>query len=659
MNEIDALARLAEAMGVYTRYTDGLGDPVTVAPETLVRVCAALGAPIERPADAREALRSVEADRPAGEGGLLPPVIVAWDGALPDLAIPEPESIEAELLLENGGRLPLKREGTRLAAGDRLPAGYHRLRVENSELREPVTVIAAPEDAWRAPGSHRSWGVAAQLAALRSARSRSLGDLRDLESLSRWVIDRGGDLVMLLPLLPTFNREPAEPSPYAAVSRLFWSELILDLEDAHRPAERPETLDVTRADAEVRAALAGVPAPDPALLDDELLRYARFRGAQARLGRNWRDWPAEVRAGAPRPEHVDSDEERFHLVAQTLVRRQLDALRQRLEDDGMRLGLDLAVGIHPDGYDVWSRQGLFAPGMSVGAPPDAGFPSGQDWGFPPVLPEASRREGHRYLAASIAHQAALAGVLRVDHIMALTRLYWIPHGFPKDQGTYVTYPQDELFALLTLESHRHRCEIVGENLGTVPPQIEEALPRHRIRRMYLAQFEAGRAAKPPGRRGGETPDRRIAPPADDEMALVGTHDTPTLAGWLAGVDIEERVRHGLLAADKAPLVRRARGRAARKLAARLGCDPSEVRALLGELLEWLGASESPLVVPWLEDLWLEERGVNLPGTTSSERPNWQRPMRPLLDEILTDPAIGEFIERLERARRTADANLAE
>ncbi len=434
MNEIDALERLAKALGVYTRYTDGLGDPVTVAPETLVRVCAALGAAIERPADAPEALSRVE----TGETGFLPPVLVAWDGVLPHVAIPETDSVEAELLLEEGGSMALERHDDQFRADPGLPPGYHRLTVETSGVRETATVISAPEDAWRAAGARRSWGVAAHLAALRSARSRALGDLRDLESLSRWVIDRGGGLAMLLPLLPTFNTEPAEPSPYAAVSRLFWSELILDLGDSHRPADPPETLDVTRADAEVRAALAGVPTPEPAHLDDELIRYARFRGAQVRLGRNWRDWPAEARAGAPRPEHVDVDEERFHLVAQAMVRRQLDALGRRLEDDGLRLGLDLAVGVHPDGYDLWSRQGLFAKGMSVGAPPDAGFPSGQDWGFPPVLPEASRREGHRYLAASIAHQAALAGVLRVDHIMALTRLYSIPHGFRKDQGTYVS-----------------------------------------------------------------------------------------------------------------------------------------------------------------------------------------------------------------------------
>jgi len=608
-------------MGVHTRYTDGLGKRVSVAPETLVRVCAAMGASITRAGDAVEALRARRATK---NTGLVPPVLVAWDGALPPLAI----SKHAAMHLENGDVAPLESP---------LPFGYHRLSVEASGRRETCTVIAAPVQAWRRPGSHRSWGVGTQLAALRSARSRSVGDLQDLETLCGWVRKRGGDLVTVLPLLPTFNETPPEPSPYSPVSRLFWSELILDLGNAHRPSARPTTLDVTRADAEVREALAGHPMPQPSLEDEELVRYARFRGAQAKLGRNWRAWPSQARAGTLETDQVDSEVERYHLVAQTQVRRQLHDLRRRLEHDGFRLGLDLAVGVHPDGYDPWSRQTLFGEGMSVGAPPDEGFPSGQDWGFAPVLPESSRREGHRYLAASIGLQAGLAGVLRVDHIMAWTRLYWIPHGFGLHEGTYVSYPAEELFAILALESDCNRCEVVGENLGTVPPEIDEALPRHRIWGMYLAQFEASKG-----------PD--IAPPAAVDAALVGTHDTPTFAGWLAGTDIAERVRYGLLAKQAVPGVREERARATQALAKRLGRRVVEPLAFLAELLAWLGRSDTPLVVPWLEDLWLEDISVNLPGTRSSARPNWQRPMRRLLDEIFADPEVDGLLRRLHSAR---------
>ena len=642
MDELAPLHSLAHSMGVQTTFVDGLHRQVEVAPETLVQVCASLGAPIIRPEEASAALLAHERAR---SDRFIPPVLVAWDGTLTPLRFAGDHPLEAELTLEDGTDFPLAVLRSELKLEGTLPMGYHRLTVACGDRSADSTIIAAPERSWRSAESDRSWGLGTHLAALRSSRSRSLGDLADLEFLCRWVGARGGDLVTVLPLLPTFNGPPPEPSPYSPVSRLFWSELILDLGSAHRPTDSPERLDVSRADAEVRAALEGRGAPDASKLDPELLRYARFRGAQGRLGRDWRQWPEPARSGALTPRDIDTAEERFHLLAQTRVREQLDRLGAKLDEWGVRLGLDLAVGVHPDGYDPWSRQQLFANGMSVGAPPDPGFPSGQDWGFSPVLPDASREEGHRYLAASVAHQARAAGVLRVDHIMAMTRLYWIPHGAGLHEGTYVAYPAEELFAILTLESHRNRCEIVGENLGTVPPEIDEALPRHRIRGMFLAQF-AAYAEEP-------------TPPGPAEVALIGTHDTPTLAGWIDEVDIDERIRTGLLEAEAAPAEREARAKAALRLAATLDGDVERRRDLLQRLLEWLGASPSPLVIPWIEDLWLEGEQVNLPGTRSSERPNWQRPMARLLDEALADPHVEALVRHLGEVRRDRPSEPAE
>jgi 4-alpha-glucanotransferase len=230
--------------------------------------------------------------------------------------------------------------------------------------------------------------------------------------------------------------------------------------------------------------------------------------------------------------------------------------------------------------------------------------------------------------------------------MAWTRLYWIPHGLGLHDGTYVSYPAEELFAVLSLESNRHRCEVVGENLGTVPREIFEALPRHRIWGMYLAMFQASAG-----------PD--VAPPTARDMALVGSHDTPTFAGWLKGNDIADRVRYGLLAERGVPAVREERQRATVWLAAHLGSTLEDPRGFLIALLDWLGRSKSPLVVAWLEDLWLEEDAVNLPGTPSSVRPNWQRPMRRLLDEIFSDADVDQLLRRLDQARRSDDSNLAD
>ncbi|NNK63971.1 MAG: hypothetical protein HKO98_12295 [Gemmatimonadetes bacterium] len=237
---------------------------------------------------------------------------------------------------------------------------------------------------------------------------------------------------------------------------------------------------------------------------------------------------------------------------------------------------------------------------------------------------------------SIAHQAALAGVLRVDHVMALNRLYWIPDGFGLDRGTYVSYPTDELFAVLVLESHRHGCEVVGENLGTVPREIREGLPRHAIGGMYLAIFDA--ASPEP-----------VPPPAHD-MALVGTHDTPTFLGWLEGRDIDARVESGLLDMTTAPAEKKARAAAAKHLCATVGGSTDDPDDLLDRLLRWLGESQSPLVVPWLEDLWLEPDQVNLPGTRSSERPNWQRPMAHFVDDVVENPEVIRRLRLLNEAR---------
>ena len=629
------LHRLAGLMGVATRFVDGLGRTVEVDDETLVHVCAAMGAPVQRPSDAGAA---VATHRAAEDAELVSPVAVAWDGVLGAVEVRagSGERVAAELTLEDGSPVPMAIRDRLVVVDAPLPPGYHQLRVDTGTRQGTCTVISAPERAWRPPGDRRSWGVSAHLAALRSGRSRSVGDLHDLATLCEWVGGHGGELVTVLPLLPTFNDPPAEPSPYSPVSRLFWSELVLDLGADTHPVAAGPVLDVGRAVAEVRRALEGRPPAAGVEPDEELARYARFRGAQARLGRNWRAWPVTARDGRLGDEHVDAVEERCHLVAQIEARHQLADLQHRARAHGVELGLDLAVGVHPDGYDTWSRPGLFATEMAVGAPPDAGFPSGQSWGFPPVLPAASRAEGHRYLAASVAHQASIAGVLRVDHVMAMSRLYWIPDGMTLAEGTYVDYPRDELFAVLCLESHRAGCEVVGENLGTVPPEIDQALARHGIRGMYLAEFEAAR--------GGP-----IAPPTGDEVAMIDTHDTPTLAGWMAGVDIAERARLDLLAAADVGHERHARRQAVSALATQLGADPDDPGELLALLLDWLAGSVSPLVSIWLEDLWLEVDPVNIPGSSSAERPNWQRPISRPLEEVLADADVAARVGRLARS----------
>ena len=641
------LRTLARYLGVATTYEDGLGRRVRVGAETLVRVCRSLGAEMDNEAGAATALAGIRAERSAEH---LAPVVIAWDGCLTGSRVPTTPGVavaRAAMTLEDGTVLEMDTGDGSIRCHHVLPPGRHRLEACIGGHEATAHVISAPSRTWSAPteagghrgnGPDRAWGLAAQLPALRSSRSRSVADLTDLEAFGDWVADRGGRLVTVLPLLPTFNELPAEPSPYSPVSRLFWSELILDLGVDNRPVGPVDRLDVVRAAGEVRAALVTRATPPEDTLDPELVSYARFRGAQRRLGRDWRDWPEPQRSGVLGDDDIDPEEYRFHLTAQVLVRDQLADTLDHLGRAGLDLGLDLAVGVHPEGYDAWSRSGLFAHDMSVGAPPDAGFPSGQGWGFPPLLPRASRAEGHTYFGASVAHQASRAGVLRLDHIMSLTRLYWIPEGMGLDEGTYVNYPLNEMLAVLSLESHRNSCRIIGEDLGTVPADIETAMSRHAVAGMYLAEFAAGSAEPVPA-------------PGPDRVAMIGTHDTPPLAGWVAGTDIDERIRLGLLAAGDESAERRSRARAVTALARTVGARRDDPESLLENVLDWLGRSHSPLVVPWLEDLWGEECPVNIPGSGSAARPNWQRPMRRLLDEITVDPRVSERVATLDRARR--------
>ena len=621
-----ALRRLAETLGVATEFVDGLGRTVRPGDDTLIAVCNALGSPVTSPTDAAAALEAHQAARQQD----VPPVVVAWDGRL---ELPPPlQAADGEIRLESGEVRTL--DGGVDPSSTPLPIGYHALVLERARAAT-VTVISAPVRSFPLDPSVR-WGVGAQLAAVRTERSRSIADLQDLLALARWSADRGSAVVSLLPLLPTFNGASPEPSPYSPVSRLFWSELHLDLGDAHRPTHIGDLLDFGAADREVRHALGPDRSPDPDQIDPELARYARFRGAQARLGRAWMTWPDAARRGVLDDGHVDPDEERFHLVAQQEMRSQLASLTSSLDGSPL-LGLDLAVGVHPDGYDVWSRQGLFAAGMSVGAPPDAGFPSGQNWGFPPILPGASQTDGHRYLAGSIAHQARLAGVLRIDHVMALRRLYWIPSGAGLADGTYVQYPLEELFAVVCVESHRHRCAIVGENLGTVPPEIDTGLALHGILGMYLAQFEAGETPNPTG-------------PVATEAALINTHDTPSLAGWVDEVDVRERLLVGLLDETGAAKEWTSRRQAVARLVRAVGVPSDPVGPFLEAVLDWLGASASPLVSVAMEDLWLESQPVNIPGTASDQRANWRRPWSRTLDDVAADPAVVERLRHLAVAR---------
>ncbi len=307
------------------------------------------------------------------------------------------------------------------------------------------------------------------------------------------------------------------------------------------------------------------------------------------------------------------------------------------------------MGLHPAGYDVWRHRDSYVPEVSAGAPPDIVFTGGQNWGFPPLHPETRRQKGHRYYIDCLRHQLQRAGLVRIDHVMGLHRLFWIPKGYEPAHGAYVRYPAEELYAILCLESHRHKSLIVGENLGTVPRYVNPTMARHNIKEMYVVQYVLA----------GQD---RLRPVHPDSVASLNTHDMPPFRAFWEGLDIEDRRSLGFLTGRSATEERKLRARVRKSMISffkRRGqlkhtgdaanskhAGPEVVRAFL----EFLSASPSELVLVNLEDLWLESEPQNVPGT-SDQRPNWRRQARHRLEAFCRMPQVLDTLTEVNRLRK--------
>jgi 4-alpha-glucanotransferase len=478
-----------------------------------------------------------------------------------------------------------------------------------------------------------------------------------------------------LPMLAAFLDEPFEPSPYAPASRLFWNELHVDVTAAPGLHEAPEArrllddvgvrreidalrdgdlVDQRRAMALKRRILE--PLAERALRGgpsreierwlherDGAADYARFRAEVDRTTTWWGAWPEPARGGELAGDPLRDASGRYHIYAQWLADRQIDRI-SKARGDGTGLFLDLPVGVHGAGYDVWRHRHAFAAGASAGAPPDGFFRGGQEWGLAPLHPERIRDEAYAYPIACIRHLLRSASVLRVDHVMGLHRMYWIPSGLSPTEGAYVRYRPDEWYAILALEAARAGSVVVGEDLGTVPSEVRHALARHDVLRSYVVPFEM---------RPGEDPF--LPDPPARSLASVNTHDMVPWAGFTAGDDIGVAVELGLTDQAEARRARRDRDRSLAELrrfleTRALRPGPGD-RGLLEATLAFLAASDAVVVVASIDDLLGERRPQNVPGTTG--RANWRVRMRSTLGELEALPEVDAVLRRIddERSRR--------
>jgi 4-alpha-glucanotransferase len=636
------LERLAAAHGVATRYESWLGRVVTVAPESVTAVLDRLGVDASTPAAARASLADAR-DRPAGAG-----TVVLVEGE----TFPVPDGL---LRLEDGSTRPVV-----AALPTDVPLGYHAL--EHDGGRIPVIVTPA-----RLAGPPRTWGWMLQLYALRSAGSWRMGDLGDLATATRRAAADGAGFVLLNPLHAVAPGHPVPASPYSPSSRRFVNPLYLRIADtaaygagdaalragidALRPRSGADLIDYDAVWAAKSAALARLSARDPAattMPDDPALReFATYCALAEVHGRNWRDWPEPLRhpanpaVAAARAEL--SDRVAFHAWLQRLCDEQLSAVRAA--SAGMAVGVvqDLAVGIDPGGADGWLLQDVLAEGVRVGAPPDAFNQLGQDWGLATWRPDRLAAAGYEPYRDLVRAMLRHAGGLRVDHVAGLWRLWWVPPGGTAADGTYVRYDPRAMVGILALEASRAGAVIVGEDLGTVLPEVTEGLAERNMLGCEVLWFARDTD-------GGFLPQAKWPVNA---LATISTHDLPTAAGYLTGEHVRVRASLGQLVRPEAE--ERAEAEAEReRLIALLraeGLIPASeptLDELVLALHAFLAATPSRLVAVSPYDAIGEVRQPNLPGTTD-EYPNWRIPLPVPLEELWDHPRVREVVDIL-RAR---------
>jgi len=694
-----SLVQLAGRYGIATGYEDWAGRRVGVPESTLVAVLAALGVPAATELERSAAL--TDHDR-AYWSRALPATILGRAGMQTRFWVHVTHGYPAEvwLQLEDGTcragihqvdnfAAPFDLDGRSVGEAsfvlpDDLPLGYHRVHLRSGDDEASAALIVTP--GWlglpeRLRG-RRTWGLATQLYSVRSRQSWGVGDLTDLTDLAVWsAYQHGAGYVLVNPLHAAAPTKPMEPSPYLPTSRRFANPLYLRVEaiaefaclgkrrrvwrlrdNVQRHAASLDAIDRDTAWAAKRAALkqvyrvprtagrelayAAFCAREGTALDD----FATWCALAEEYGGDWHQWPEALQHPsadgvtgfvAKHSRAVD-----FHRWLQWQLDEQLAAAQSQAEAAGMPLGImhDLAVGVHPNGADAWALQDVLALGVTAGAPPDEFNQLGQDWSQPPWRPDRLEEQEYQPFRALIRTVLRHAGGVRIDHIIGLFRLWWIPRGELPTQGTYVRYDHEAMIGIVALEAYRAAALVVGEDLGTVEPWVRDYLRDRGVLGTSILWFELDRDGN-----GGPLPAERWR---EYCLSSVTTHDLPPTAGYLAGEHVRLRDSLGLLtrpvedelaAAETERAAWIAELRRVGLLSEHADSEKNPAQTILA-LHQYLCRTPSRLLGAALTDAVGDRRTQNQPGTTD-EYPNWRIPLsgpdgQPvLLEDVFTDPGV--------------------
>lgn len=700
-----SLTDLARRYGVATEYTDWTGRAVRVTASTLIGVLDALG--VAAMTERERAAALAEHDR-AHWGRGLPATVVGRSGAATQfwVHVTHGDPARVWLRLEDGSvRTGLRQlenntppfdldgrlvgEASFELPGD-LPIGYHRLFLQVGSGDVNTAVIVAPASLPERPVG-RTWGLATQLYSVRSERSWGTGDLTDLADVAVWSAARhGAGFVLVNPLHAASPVAPMEPSPYLPTSRRFVNPLYLRVEAVPEYAYVRHRSRIRKAHAQVqsRAARSGQIERDRAWKAKRAaletlylvkrspgreIAYQAYRQREGRslddfatwcvlaenYGGDWHQWPEELRH--PRGDAVSTFAEKhskdvdFHRWLQWLVDEQLSGAQDAAVRAGMDLGImhDLAVGVDPDGADAWALQDVLALGVTAGAPPDEFNQLGQDWSQPPWRPDRLAEAAYEPFRALVNSVLRHSGGVRIDHIIGLFRLWWIPKGALPLEGTYVRYDHEAMIGIVALEAHRAGAVVVGEDLGTVEPWVRDHLRQRGLFGTSILWFEMADEGRQP------LPAERWR---EYCLSAVTTHDLPPTAGYLAGEHVRLRDELGLLTRPAAEELAgdREHQQAWMDELRRVGLldGDTEVEVEVDDVVlalhRYLGRTSSRLLALSLADAVGEVRTQNQPGTTD-EYPNWRVPLAGpdgrhlLLDAIFDDPRAAALCEAMRDA----------
>lgn len=665
------LQELARAYGVATEFEDWKKQKVEVSSETLVAVLAALGVDASSAESAKAALDEVQK---AAQARRLPVCTVVTDDE--DIEIPvrlaKGEAASFAVITEDEERRELETPpaGETLVVPGDLPLGYHEIlaQFDDGDVRSPLIVTPSWLGYPGAMAHRRVWGLATQLYSVRSHDSWGVGDLTDLRDLAVWSAgEHGADYVLINPLHAAEPKAPMEPSPYLPTSRRFVNPIYLRVEQIEEYATAPDDVrarvqslaaqvhdeldDVDRIERDVawnakaealRAVFAQPRTPGRQIAfetycreqGDGLRRFATWSALSLEYGTDWTAWPEALQDPASADVTAFADEHaqgvEFASWLQWCLDEQLRDVEAACVGAGMALGVvhDLAVGVNPHGADAWALQEAFASGIHVGAPPDQFTQLGQDWGQPPLRPDRLAETAYAPFRDMVAGVLRHSGGVRVDHILGLFRLWWVPEGKSPKDGTYVRYDHEAMIGVLALEAQRAGALVVGEDLGTLEAWVQEYLASRGLLGTSILWFEQDWDA-----------ERPLPPEAWRELCLasVTTHDLPPTAGYLDGEHVRLRDELGLLSEplEKEMARDEADRRRWREFLVTQGLldDADAPNDVVEALHAFLLTTPSRMLNVALVDAVGDKKVQNQPGT-ANEYPNWRVPLSGPDGEVL-------------------------